>query len=63
MVILIDDHPLDGNLIVGLVLGSAVGIRLGIAAQMGFDPGRQFQRVKRFRHVVVGSRSQSHNLV
>ena len=32
------------------------GSKAGIAAQLGFDPGHQFQRVKRFCYIVVPPR-------
>ena len=41
----------------------AVGIQLGITAQLGFHPRHQLQRVERLGYVVVGPDVEPQNLV
>ena len=41
----------------------AVGIQLGITAQLGFHPGSQLQRIKWLYYIVICPCSQSQNLI
>ena len=63
VIVLVDHQPLNRNLVLRGLYHAALGIQLGVAAQLGFHAGRQLQRVKRLHHIVVRSCSKSQNLI
>ena len=63
VVILVDHKSFNRNLIFRCLDYAALGVQLGIAAQLGFHPGCQFQRIKRLHHIVIRSGSQSQSFI